>query len=236
MERVEINGVYCDENTKKYYETFGNEIDFNHEYDKYFLNHIPDSLTGMNVLDIGAGNGKYSELLTKKGASKVIAIDSSISMINEINLRKQERNLEHLIALQCDIDDLPAFEYKIHFVISRFSLMYSKNLNKLFGNLNDIMDSNGKILILANFADFNNSRIETIIKKFPIPIILQIGENSVEIKNYANSLRDYHQAFDNNGFKVIEEQQFDTNEINVSTSYEFHKELNFKYVIFSLVR
>ncbi len=70
MERSEINNVYSDANTKKYYETFGVEIDYKSEYDYYFLSKFPESLIDNIAIDIGAGNGKYSELLINKGAKK----------------------------------------------------------------------------------------------------------------------------------------------------------------------
>ncbi len=157
-------------------------------------------------------------------------------MINEINSRKQSKKLDNLIVMNGEIDNLPTFDDKINFVLSRFSLMYSKNLQKLFSNLYDLMVLNGRILILANFATFKNPENESKIKNFPIPLILQIGNNSVEIKNYANSLIDYRSAFSNNGFRILDEKQFESIELSVSKSFDFYSEVSFKYVVFSLIK
>ncbi len=70
--------------TEAYYRTFGHEIDSSSELNRFSSGLIPESLHGKVAFDLGAGNGKYSELLHRRGAHRVIAYDLNESMVDQV--------------------------------------------------------------------------------------------------------------------------------------------------------
>ncbi|HAU66507.1 TPA: hypothetical protein DCW61_04115 [Candidatus Uhrbacteria bacterium] len=234
MEKQKIGNIYGVDNAKKYYETYGNEIESTSDLDRFFLSLIPKSLEGKIVLDLGAGNGRHSEVLHNRGAKQVIVLDSSESMLREAKKRKDEKKLDRLSLVLTDIDHVPIGEKKIDYILSRFSVMYTSDLTALFRKLSDIMTDNAEMLIQANFVTINNPDIEQEIKLTPVPLNLKIGENSVAIKNYANTLQDYLSAFQEAGLSIEEMQQFPAEELSVNEHYSYASAVDFKYIIFKL--
>jgi ubiquinone/menaquinone biosynthesis C-methylase UbiE len=185
-------------------------------------------------LDLGAGNGRRSEVLHNRGAEQVIVLDSSESMLREAKKRKEERTLDRLSLVLADIDHLPIGEKKIDYILSRFSVMYTSDLAGLIHKLSDIMTDDGEMLIQANFVTIQNPETEQEIKSVPVPLNLKIEEKSVAIKNYAHTLQDYLSAFQEAGLTVEETQQFPAEELSIDEQYPYANAVGFKYIVFKL--
>ena len=166
------------------------------------------------------------------GAERVIAYDLSESMLDQVTERKQRNHLDRLEAVQGDMENIPFGEKEIDYIFSRFSVMYASDLHGLIKRLSEILADSGEMLILANFATIQE--FEETIKSGAVPLNLQIGENSVAIKNYPNTLHDYLSAFQNAGFVVETSREFPADELSVDTDYPYANFLHFKYVVFHL--
>lgn len=232
MKCRKIGDIYDAGTSEAYYKTFGHEVDCNSEINRFFLELIPLSLKGKTAFDLGAGNGCYSELLHHRGADRVIAYDLSDSMIDQMNERKVRNQLERLDVVKGDMENIPFAEKEIDFIFSRFSVMYTCNLHSLIGKLGEIMTDSGEMLLIANFATIVD--FEGVIKNNPVPLNLKIGENCVAIKNYPNTLNDYHSAISNAGFFIEATRQFPAGELSVDSEYPYANALDFNYVVFHL--
>ena len=232
MKNMNPGDQYNADTTEAYYRTFGPEVDSSSELDRFSLGLIPESLEGKVAFDLGAGNGRYSELLHKKGARRVIAYDLSESMIDQVLQRKQRNQLERLEAVQGDIENIPFGQKEIDYIFSRFSVMYTADLKAVIQRLGEVISDNGEMLILANFVTI--TELENVIKSGVVPLNLSIGENVVALKNYPNTLQDYFSAFDHAGFVVETTRQFPAEELSVDANYPYAGALDFKYVVFHL--
>ncbi len=238
MIRRGIGDVYNPETAQLYTKLYEQEKteDAISESEHFFREQLPTSLAGKEILDLGAGNGKNAEMLLKKGANHVTAIELSDAMIAQAEARKEEHGLDNLEVLQGDLNELNLPVESIDFVFSRFSVMYAQDLPKLCNELAKALKDNGEILIQANVATFTSSEAEEQIKDTPVPIVLQLGDTKVDIKNYANSYEDYLSAFASAGLTVEVEQTFDAEELSVSDSFEHKDDLSLQYVVFKLTK
>jgi SAM-dependent methyltransferase len=232
MQRRKTGDQYAIDTATAYYRTFGQDVEIKSELDRFFLGLIPDSLHGKVALDLGAGNGSYSEILHHKGAERVIAYDLSESMLDQAKERKQRKQLERLDVVQGDMENIPFGHKEIDFIFSRFSVMYACDLTALIRRLGEVLTDQGEMLILANFATIKE--MEEVIKAGTVPLNLKIGENSVSVKNYPNTLNDYCSAFENAGFSIEITQQFPADELSVDAGYPHAGVIDFNYVVFHL--
>jgi len=233
MKREKIGDLYQNETTKAYIRTFGSEVDCANEIDHFFLGLVPDSLEGKTVLDLGAGNGKYSEWLHNKGAKRVIAFDLSSSMLEQVKVRKELKQLGALEILQGDLEALPFSDKEVHLVFSRFSLMYAQNLTALIEKLGKILSEDGEMLIQANFVDLNGVP-EDLVKRGPVKLNLKVGDNTVAISNFPNTLNDYITSFRHSGLDIRIVKEFPASEISVDHTHPFASQVGFSYVVFHL--
>jgi tRNA (mo5U34)-methyltransferase len=180
-----IGDIYNKDKTAKYYDTVGKNAESNEKSDaeKLLDNLIPQNLDGKIVLDLGCGNGRHSEVLCEKGAAKVVAMDLSGAMIEQVKARKNEKQLNQLELVRADMDNLPIAKDKFDFIFSRFSLMYSGKMEQVVKNLSDTLSSGGEILVETSFATIQDQEQQTDFSKNPIPLILTIGDKKVELKN-----------------------------------------------------
>lgn len=227
-----IGEIYNAETAKNYCKTAeGRE---KNEPDALLESLIPEELKGKIVIDLGCGDGRYSEIFCQRGAEKVIGIDLNGAMIAWAKERKAEKNLNQLDLVRSDIEQLPIGENKVDYVFSRFSLMYSDRLENVLGNISHALNSDGEVLIETSVANIKNSNKLPEIKREAVPLILSIGENKVRLKNFAYTLDDYLAAFKKAGFKVELSKEFPADDLSVSTEYADKDEIKFMYGVFKL--
>jgi ubiquinone/menaquinone biosynthesis C-methylase UbiE len=233
-----IGDIYDKGTTAKYYETVGKNAESNEKSDaeKLLDNLIPQNLDGKIVLDLGCGNGRHSEVLCEKGATKVVAMDLSETMIEQAKARKNEKHLSQLELVRADMDNLPIANDKFDFIFSRFSLMYSGKMKQVVKNLSDALSSGGEILIETSVATIQDQEQPTDFCKSPIPLILTIGDKKVELKNFAYTMEEYVSAFEDAGLKVEIVEQFSADELSIAPEYDNRDKVKFSYGIFKAIK
>jgi ubiquinone/menaquinone biosynthesis C-methylase UbiE len=229
-----IGDIYNKEKVGRYYEMIGSYIEVRSEDEKYLMDKLPKNLEGKSVLDLGCGNGRYSELFCKFGAEEVIALDLSEEMINEAQKRKVENGLGQLELIRADINDMPLAVYSFDLVFSRFSLMYGKNLDSIIEKIGHILKDKGLSYVLTNIFSINNPSLFEEIKKEVVPLDFLIGDKKVRFLNYAQTMEEYKNAFIKANLTLDDEKYFYAVGISVASEYKFHNEISVKRGFFGL--
>lgn len=229
--------IYDDNITKRYYETVGTNAEsgqYKTEVDKYFESLIPENFNNRIVLDHGCGNGRYGELFYQRGAKKVVGVDLSSSMIQEAVRKKEEKKIQQLEFVQGDINNLPIGEEKFDFVFSRFSLMYSPDIEEVINEISESLKENGEILIETNVAYIKGEK--SAIQNNFVPLTLRLGKSEVSIKNYAITIDKYLSAFEKAGLEIEVQKEYPASEITIDDDFEYKNRVNFKVFIFKLIK
>jgi ubiquinone/menaquinone biosynthesis C-methylase UbiE len=233
-----IGNIYDESTALDYYKVVGQDVETNGKTDgdKLLEDLIPQNLAGKNVVDLGSGNGRHSELLAQRGASKVIAIDLSQDMNKQTKARKNEKSLDQIEIVQADMNHLPLARGKVDYIFSRFALMYASDLSKIIQTLSDSLTDNGEALLEVNVMTIDDIEKETEIKKEPVPLIVSTGDKQVNIKNFAHNLQEYLTAFEEANLKIVALEQFPAEELSVNPEYAHAKDIKLNYAIFKVVK
>ncbi len=229
-----IGDIYSQEKVGVYYKMIGKNIEAKSEDDKYLLGILPNNLEGKSVLDIGCGNGRYSELFCKLGAVKVIGLDLSQEMISEARRKKVENNLRQLELIKGDINNMPFTAPKFDLVFSRFSFMYGKDLDSIIAKIERILKDNGEVYALTNVAFIRNPNLFREIGKDPVPLDLVLSGRKLRLLNYARTPEEYRHAFGKANLTLEDEKYFIAVGLSVAPEYKHKSEINFKRLVFKL--
>lgn len=229
-----IGNIYRKDEVNVYYEMVGKSIEARSEDDKYLIDILPIDLGKKSVLDIGCGNGRYSELFCKLGAEKVIGFDLSQEMIAEAKKRKIKNDLKQLEIIRADINEMPFTEQRFDLIFSRFSLMYGKDLNSVIEKVAQILGDKGEMYALTNVAFINKPNLFKKIKEKPVPLQLIIDDKKISLLNYAHRLEEYKKAFVKANLTLEDEKYFIAVGLSVVPEYKYKNEINFKRGVFKL--
>ena len=98
------------------------------------------------ILEIGAGNGRFTEVLLKFGA-KIIAIDYSSAIFANFENHIEEINKGNLICVRADLFNLPVKEYKFDFVLCYGVVQHTGNNQKCLETISKYPNTNGRLLV-----------------------------------------------------------------------------------------
>ncbi len=233
MDKVD---TYNNEAARKYYEVVGEDVDSEiNEAEKRFTGLIPRDLPGKNVLDLGCGNGRHSELFCQSGANKVIALDCSESMLHRAMARKKEKKLNNLEMISADMNYLPLNRIKFDLVFSRFSLMYTAELEKVMSCLGQFLVKGGKILIETTVVYYKKDNCRNDLSGKTIPLILRKGDKKMEFRNYPYTLNDYLGAFEISRLNVTVAEIFPADNLSISANFPYRDIITYNYGIFKAI-
>jgi len=240
-----IENIYDKQKVGEYYRTVGEieEEEKKNAADKLFEQSLPEDCSGLTALDLGCGNGRYSEELIKRGAERVVALDYSEEMVEQAKKRKEEKDLKNLEVIQADMSDVPVEKESFDLAISRFSLMYSPDLAKTLGEVSMSLKSGAEFIVETNQAiakPGGEQRLEELKGK-QVPLILKIIGNKIQLKNVVWTPADFVAGFEQNGLEVISEKRFPPNDEHQSLELDAEamgtdddQKIDFEYVVFKL--
>ena len=232
MEKIRLGDIYNKDTAEKYCEMEGRSAQENPDAtiaDRYFDSLIPKSLRLKTVLDHGCGNGRYCEIFARNEAERIVGIDLSPAMIDAAKKRDRDETLEFACG---DIHTLPFPDGTFDFIFSRFSLVYSHNIEKALSEIGRVSRNDGVVLMQTNAAIISNHSKE--VRREAIPLILKLGNNAVRIQNFAITMQEYRDAIERAGLEIITEDVFPATEISISDRYEYRTSVRFEVLILKL--
>ena len=144
------NRVYTDEQVKVLpHLSMGNRQDKEWKQRASTANRFGQYLKNMNkslsILEIGCGNGWFSNYLSELNNTTVLGIDINT---HELEQAKRVFNKKNLSFQHHNILDKPLAINNIDIIIFNASIQYFSDLHQLFNTLNPLLDSNGEIHLI----------------------------------------------------------------------------------------
>jgi len=99
-----------------------------------------------SVLEVGAGNGRFTEVLLKLGA-KVVSVDYSSAIYANFENNNIAIKNEDLICIQSDMFDMPVKEKSFDIVICYGVIQHTGRNEDALNHLVNYVSSNGKLLV-----------------------------------------------------------------------------------------
>ncbi len=102
----------------------------------YYNKFIDESLEGMDlskmtILDLGCGDGRFTEYLVNKGAGKVICVDSHYPPLYNLLKYSEEKGFRDKITLiNCGADNVPIDDNSVDIVLAMGVFYYLGDLHK----------------------------------------------------------------------------------------------------------
>ena len=106
----------------------------------------PEDLYGKSVLEVGCGNGRFTEILLKYGAN-VLAIDGSSAV--DANKKNHQQYIDEgqLILIQADLFSLPLKEHSFDIVLCYGVIQHTGNNKKAIKTLAKYPKVGGNLLL-----------------------------------------------------------------------------------------
>ncbi|KAF2074623.1 hypothetical protein CYY_004062 [Polysphondylium violaceum] len=140
------------------------------------LNHLPKSVKGMDILEIGCGMGFVANYLAEEGAASVTGYDISESMI-ELAAKGNAHNKNVKVGVQ-DMETIELPEQQYDLVISLYAVHYVLNYKRLIEIVSKSLKPGGKFVLFVEHPVFTSS-IEQ-----PIWIERPSGNKAWTVSNY----------------------------------------------------
>ena len=107
-----------------------------------FLQLLPRDLTGMDILDIGAGDGRMYKFFKNKKLNSFVACDIAKSLLN------QHPRSSEVKTVVCDLEtELPFDQNYFDIVLSFFVLDHIKHMQSLFNEIYKTLKPGGRFVI-----------------------------------------------------------------------------------------
>jgi ubiquinone/menaquinone biosynthesis C-methylase UbiE len=117
----------------------------------------PEDFNGKTILEVGAGNGRFTEIFLKFGA-RVLAVDYSSAI--EANWRNHKKYIDkgRLLLIQGDLFNLPLTENSFDIVFCYGVIQHTGDNQKAISELSKFPKDNGRLLMdiySTSLKDFN---------------------------------------------------------------------------------
>ncbi|GAA4838441.1 hypothetical protein GCM10023310_15280 [Paenibacillus vulneris] len=118
------------------------------------------SLEGLDILDMGAGSGRFTVELAAK-AKSIVAADASEAMLKVAAERLKDAGFTHWRTIAADHRSLPLADDSVDFIIAGWTVCYLTNadvpdamgnLRKILAEMRRVLRPNGTILILETMG------------------------------------------------------------------------------------
>ena len=139
MGNIQISIQY-DGFAEKYDEIF---LKYNRESIIEYFSCFDGNLKGMNVLDIGCGNGYDLAIFREMGAI-TYGVDSSKEMVKIA----QKNNAESIVKVGC-FEELPFEENSFDFVVSKWAVQTADSIDLVYKEISRVLKPDGKLIFLA---------------------------------------------------------------------------------------
>ena len=148
------------------------------------------SFVGKLVVDMGAGTGRATEVISKKGAKKIIAVDNSRAMLK---LLSDKLNNKKIIAKLADVTDTGIDKNTMDIVVSLrvFEHLNTVNKKKFLVEVSRILKKGG----LFTFSTLNKKSLERTL--------LSLRKSKSPMYPDEDSIKKYFTKY---GFKILKKR------------------------------
>lgn len=124
---------------EKIYSQYHKKLD---EWDKWlFKRFLPRSMSGMNVVDLGAGDWRMVKFFENKWIKRYVACDISEKMLNRWKNWYEKKVM--------DLDEKMDFnDWEFDLALAFFSILYIKNLQSFFDEVYRILSPWSRFVVL----------------------------------------------------------------------------------------
>lgn len=199
---------------------------------QYINQILPTDFSTRTVLDIGCGNGRWSEEFCKRGATDVYAMDVSQAMIDQAKERQQQKQLSSLHLVVGDMRSLPLKDNSVDVVFSSFSLMYfnDSDLENIFQELKRVTKPGAILFIATNIIASPDNRFLVSHKGEGIPVDLGF-EKKMRGTNPIQLFDTYKKALERASFQLASEKHFVPEGAAIAPEYEYYDKVSLDKVV-----
>ena len=199
---------------------------------RYIQQILPPDLSTKVALDLGCGNGRWSEEFCKRGAADVYAIDVSPAMIEQAKERQKLKQLSSVHLVVGDMRALPLKEGSIDMAFSSFSLMYfdDADLESIFQELKRVTKSGATLYIATNIIASSDKEFLISHKGEGVPVDLGF-EKKMRGSNPIQLLETYQEALARASFQLADEKHFVPEGAAIVPEYEHYDKVSLDKVV-----
>ena len=160
------------------------------------LGLLPE-VAGKRVLDVGCGTGRVSQLVAKRGASRVIGVDFSVNMLRSARIQVHSYSTVTLAAAEAIA--LPFAEETFDVVTCSLMMGHLEKIEPAIAELARVARRGGSLLVsdfhpYAHLLGWKRSFRDT----------RNGGAEEIHIRNYLHLHEDYFQSFRESGLHAEE--------------------------------
>jgi ubiquinone/menaquinone biosynthesis C-methylase UbiE len=122
-----------------------------------FINYLKNKNKALNILDIGCGNGWFSNLMSNVSMSQVVGLDVNLPELEQADIAFQKENLKFVYANIFESNDLQNKKFEL--IVFNSCIQYFQNLPFLFKTIKKLLSINGEIHIIDS-PFYKNNTIE----------------------------------------------------------------------------
>jgi len=190
---------------------------------------LPQSLVNKNVIDLGCGDGRWSEYLASLNAKNVYGIDLSEDMIKRAI--KRLVFIKNIRIIQADMQNLPLKDASIDIALSTFSMMYFTNLKNVIDEISRVLKNGGTLYITTNIINIDNPNLLKKLYSKSIPVDLGF-DKKIHLENLVQPIEQYEEAFKSAHLTLKIKKYFEPIGVEISKSYKHKDALQLKKVLF----
>lgn len=232
-------GLYKDKEAKNYYKIVQDDakeemagVDAN--VFTYLKEILPKNVRGKIVLDIGCGDGRWSQYMHGLGAQRIIGLDNSQDMIDLAEQRKKDTGMDRLEFVKQDMRNMPFDNESIDLALSIFSLVYFKDLEEIIGEIFRVLKKGGALFVATNVISADSPALLEKLKGESYPIILGAGSEKIRLENVIQSSGQYEEAFSKARLILLHKKYFTPQGVSISPDYKYKDRMIIKKAVFSL--
>lgn len=128
---------------EKYQELRKNEANYNNLVEQPAMKKLLPDLNGKTVLDLGCGYGHNCIEFILRGATRVVGIDISSSMLN---VAIKENSHENIKYIQMDMSEISTLTQKFDLIYSSLAIHYVEDYKKLLHDIKLLLNEDGILL------------------------------------------------------------------------------------------
>jgi SAM-dependent methyltransferase len=175
--------------------------------------------SNLRLMDLGCGSGNMVPRLIRKDLrGEYIGIDKSEYMLPKqrfgiardiVNGATQDyENSMYYRFYQIDFDGGLPFKYgSIDLVLSRYALHYSRDLPGLFSEIGRVLVPKGRVVAVVAHPVLGLELKKERVYWKPEEVEVSLYKGRVRIVEPTHTFQDYWSAFENNGFRVVKQEE-----------------------------